>query len=306
MYDVNKQYRCDIIRGKAQAQRESFIAAYVKIITSICPAPKKEFDAYFNEKIIHYLPASSQDKKTIDNHRSEISGKLLGLYVRSDDGNVYCSERTKKFLADGDVPALFKDVCYKFQFPNAMQKSNTITTRVLDNMNFRPFCYLVKLLEEAEKEGMFLTKRELGVYVLNALDVLQGNATPKEVIDCIKKERASKICRTIDTKNGSWDWQHITEQLNLMQFANLVIFDSHGSSRDISIHLNHKEQVCLDLFAKEWNTPLPFTITKEDVSDARHLHDLDFRWSEYFGKLSPIVSQFETKIEALEIGRAHV
>lgn len=299
MYDVNNQYRCNIIRGKAQKKKEDFIPAYAKIITELCPAPKKEFDQGFNEKILHYLSSASQDKKTLDNHRSEIAGKLLGLYVSSSDGNVYTSERTKKFLVDGDIPALFKDVCFKFQFPNAMQSNNTIATRVLDGMNFRPFCYIVNLLEQAEKQNIVLTKREIGVYVLNALDVLQGKSDPNEILECIKSERQKKIYRDIDTKNDSWDWQHITEQLNLLYYANLI--ESLPSSKESKIILNHREQKVLDLFSKEWNTPLPFEITKEDVSDSEHLKDLRYRWSEYFGKLSPIIDYLDTKIEALNI-----
>lgn len=40
MYDVNKQYRCDIIRGKAQSQLEDMLPAYAKVISDICPIEK--------------------------------------------------------------------------------------------------------------------------------------------------------------------------------------------------------------------------------------------------------------------------
>lgn len=297
MYDVKKQYRCDIIRGKAQSQLEDMLPAYAKVISDICPIEKDKFEEEFNKNLIQYLPSSSREKKTLDNHRTEIAGKLFGMYVNSSDGKVYCSERTRKFLADGDIPAFFKDICYKMQFPNVMQKINTVSQRLNDEINIRANCYVIKTLEEAEKKNVKLTKRDIGVYILNSLDVLQRKALVEEVINLIEKDKKAGVYREIDGDEAdSKKYQHINEQLNYLELANLIFIDGKKI-----VHLNHKEQKTIDLFSKEWNSELLFKIDKADISDSEHFKDLQFRWNEYYGKLSDVANSFETKIDSLSI-----
>lgn len=297
MYDVKKQYRCDIIRGKAQSQLEDMLPAYAKVISDICPVEKEKFENMFNSNLIQYLPSSSREKKTLDNHRTEIAGKLFGMYVYSSDDKVYCSERTRKFLADGDIPAFFKDICYKMQFPNVMQKINTVSQRLVDGISIRANCYVVKVLEEAEKRKLNLTKRDIGVYILNSLDVLQRNASVSEVLDFIEKDKKADIYREIEgNETDSKKYQHINEQLNYLELANLIYIDGKKI-----VHLNHKEQNAIELFSKEWNSDLLFKFDKSDISDSEHFKNLQFRWNEYYGKLSDVANSFETKIDSLSI-----
>ena len=98
MYDHTKQYRCTIVRGRSQKEMDDFLPAYAKVVDEICPCPEDEFEARFNAAFSRFLPESDRVKKTLDNHRTEISGKLFGMYYFSEDGNVYESERTQKFL----------------------------------------------------------------------------------------------------------------------------------------------------------------------------------------------------------------
>ena len=61
---------------------------------------------------------------------------------------VYESERTQKYLEDNDQPAFFKDICFKMQFPNGMQKvSTTVAKRVEDEISVRPNAFVLKLLQ---------------------------------------------------------------------------------------------------------------------------------------------------------------
>ncbi|MBR0496444.1 MAG: DUF3883 domain-containing protein [Treponema sp.] len=297
MYDINKQYRCDIIRGKSQSQLEDLLPAYAKVINDICPLPKKEFDKKFNENLISYLPTTARDEKTLKNHRTEIAGQLFGMYVHGADDIIYCSDRTKKFLADGDIPAFFKDICYKMQFPNVMQKQKTVEQRLFDGISIRQYCYLISVLEEAEKRNIYLTKKEVGVYVLNSLDALKRNATPTEIVDLLEKDRQTKKFRDIQNeKESSWNWQHINEQINYLELANLVYIDGKKT-----LYLNHKENETLSLFSKEWNSSPLFLITKEDVSNSENFKKLQLRWYSYYGSLSNVEKAFTTKIEALSV-----
>ena len=118
MYDHTRQYRCTIIRGKSQKEMDDLLPAYALVIDEICPCTHEDFEESFNNAFKRFLPESERIKKTLDNHRTEISGKLFGMYYFAEDGMVYESERTAKFLVDNDQPAFFKDICYKMQFPN--------------------------------------------------------------------------------------------------------------------------------------------------------------------------------------------
>lgn len=143
MYDHTKQYRCTIIRGKSQKEMDDLLPAYAKVIDEICPCSADEFETKFNNAFQLYLPESDRIKKTLDNHRTEISGKLFGMYYFSKDGRVYESERTQKFLEDNDQPAFFKDICYKMQFPNGTQKiSTTVMDRKANDICIRPNAFL--------------------------------------------------------------------------------------------------------------------------------------------------------------------
>ena len=89
MYDCTRQYRCTIIRGKSQKEMDDLLPAYAKVIDEVCPCEASEFEMIFNNAFMCYLPAAERVKKTLDNHRTEISGKLFGMYFFSEDGKVY-------------------------------------------------------------------------------------------------------------------------------------------------------------------------------------------------------------------------
>ena len=216
MYNHEKQYRCTIIRGKSQKEMDDLLPAYAKVIAEICPCVAEEFPELFNNAFKQFLPELDRIKKTLDNHRTEISGKLFGLYYFAEDGMVYASERTLKFLEDNDQPALFKDICFKMQFPNGTQKSQTLLERVADGIKIRPNAFILKLLTIAKTAKVDVTKKDIGYYVLNSLDVLQGNASPYEVLEAISEDKKHGIERNIVVpgKANSYNYQHINEQLN--------------------------------------------------------------------------------------------
>lgn len=299
MYDPTRQYRCTIIRGKSQKEIDDFLPAYAKVIDEICPCPASAFEARFNAAFMRYLPDAQREEKTLDNHRTEISGKLFGMYFHAEDGKVYASERTQKFLEDNDQPAFFKDICYKLQFPNGAQKiSPTVMTRIADGIRIRPNAFLLKLLLVAQTARVSLTKRELGYYVLNALDVLQGKATPFEVLEAIARDQRAGMERTIHApgKQSSYNWQHINEQLNYLELANLIRF-----TEDKRIVLNPNELETIELFAADWDKPPAFDVYACDLTTAEGRRAFQYAWDAYFARLSPCAGQFSTSAAALVV-----
>lgn len=187
------------------------------------------------------------------------------MYYCSEDGVVYESERTQKYLQDNDQPAFFKDVCFKMQFPNGMQKiSTTVVQRVADKICIRPNAFVIKLLQIAETAKMPITKKSLGYYVLNSLDVLQGHASPYEVLESISKDSRDGIERDIVVhgKASSYTHQHINEQINYLELANLI-----RVTDDKRIVLNPNEKQSIDLFAQMYDQKPAFDVYSYDLRE---------------------------------------
>ena len=83
MYNHSNQYRCTIIRGKSKKEMDDLLPAYAKIIDEICPCEHDSFIEKFNVALLNYIPGAI--KKTLDNHRTEIVGKLFGMYFLAED-----------------------------------------------------------------------------------------------------------------------------------------------------------------------------------------------------------------------------
>ncbi|WP_270343397.1 protein NO VEIN domain-containing protein [Lactococcus petauri] len=288
-YNSDNQYRCTIIRGKAKNALDDLLPAYAQIINEITPIEKDIFKVQFNERLKRILPRIS--KKTLDNHRTEIAGKLFGLFY-NENGVIYFSDRGKKFLEDGDQPSFFKEMCFKLQFPNGMDKIQTLQNNINNKVKIRPLCFVAKLLLEANECQIILNQNEIGYYVLNNLDVLQGIATAAEVIDKIISDRANSISKELDS--GSRAKQHIREQLNYLELANLIKI----SGGDIYPNLLEKS---LLLKFSEYSTHLsinPYEYNlSDDTSKIKFYHD----WDIFYQSLTPNTDiDFTTSLSALE------
>lgn len=296
MYDHRKQYRCTIIRGKSQKEMDDLLPAYAKVIDEICPCSADEFETLFNNAFKRFLPESARIKKTLDNHRTEVSGKLFGMYYLAEDGMVYESERTSKFLADNDQPAFFKDMCFKMQFPNGSQKTATVIERIQDGIRVRPNAFMLKLLQIAKTANVDITKRELGYYVLNSYDVLRGEANPYEVLEAITQDQKAGTERVIRVagKADSYNYQHINEQLNYLELANLIRFTD-----DKRVILNPNETNTIDLFAAQWDQPCEFDVYSWDLSKLEERKKFQIAWDLYYSRLSDHADDFETSAAAL-------
>lgn len=301
MYDHSKQYRCTIIRGKSKKEMDDLLPAYAMVIDEVCPCSTEEFDVRFNNAFQRFLPESDRIKKTLDNHRTEISGKLFGMYYRANDGMVYESQRTMKYLEDNDQPAFFKDVCFKMQFPNGMDSSHTLQERVSEEINVRPNAFVLKLLQLAKIAKESITVKEIGYYVLNALDVLQGKANPYEVLEVIANDHRNGIQREIKAydekgrpKASSFTMQHIREQLNYLELANLIRITD-----DKRVLLNPNEEETINLFTKEFDKAPDFNVYSYNLETVEVRKEFQYDWDSYYARLSAYASFFSTNPDAL-------
>lgn len=301
MYDHSKQYRCTIIRGKSKKEMDDLLPAYAMVIDEICPCSAAEFDTKFNNAFQRFLPESDRIKKTLDNHRTEISGKLFGMYYKTADGVVYESQRTMKYLEDNDQPAFFKDICYKMQFPNGMDSSHTLQERVSEEINVRPNAFVLRLLQLAKTANESITVKDIGYYVLNSLDVLQGKANPYEVLEVIVNDHKAGVQREIQAfdengkpKASSFTMQHIREQLNYLELANLIRITD-----DKRVLLNPKEEETINLFTREFDKAPEFDVYSYNLEILEVRKEFQFDWDSYYARLSAHASKFSTNPESL-------
>ncbi len=295
MYNHTRQLRCDFIRGKSQKEMDDMLSLYAKAVEASCPCESDSFPKRFDAEISRLLPSATP--KTIANHRTEIAGKLLGLFFEQD-GTVHESDRNKKFLQDSDQPALFKDICFKHQFPTGVQKIATVCEKVEDGMNFRPYPFILSLLKMAEDRSLQLTAKDIGYYVLNSADALKGKANPQEVFDAIQRDKVKGIAREIPSngKASSFVFQHIREQMNYLELANLIYM-----GRDGGIHLNHYEDTAISAFTVEVGKGLLFDFRKYDLASQDGRKQACCDWGKYYGELSTpaIKGEFVTNAAAI-------
>lgn len=293
-YNPDNQYRCHIIRGRAKNRMDNLLPAYAQILERVCPCSGADFKELFNKELQKILPVSTD--KTLSNHRTEIVGKLFGMYYVDHDGYVDISQRTEKLLRDGDQPAFFKDMCNKMQFPNGMDKPQKLLRDVSHKLNIRQCAYILELLKLAEEANVALAVQEVGYYALNALEVLQGKVLPSEVLRTINTDRSKGIEKEVHAKGkaSSYIRQHISETFNYMELANLIKVENK------SVRLNQKEKSVIDFIASSWNKPLFFDVYKYDIESKEERDRMYFEWQMEYSQLDKLSSKvFDTPLAAI-------
>jgi hypothetical protein len=271
------------------------LPTYANIINEICPCNVNKFPELFDKALSEHLPALMP--KTLANHRTETVGKLFGMYFEKNDV-LYTSERTSKFLEDHDQPAFFKDFCFKMQFPNGMSKIQTVQEQINNRINIRPYSFILETMLRAEKARLTLTKKEIGYYILNALNVLQCKATPDEVLNQIIKDKNATTERKIKTpgKGASYDYQHTNEQLNYLELANLIIIED-----DFTVHLNNGEKPAIEFIAKHYNAKPMFDVYSFDLTTKLDKKKFEIQWGIEYALVGDRNNIFRTSTEALGI-----
>ena len=289
MYTPENQYRCTIIRGKSQTEMEDLLPVYANIVHKYCPCTEETFRnsafsdlsyTLFHTREFSQLPKNKQ--KTVKNHYTEIMGVLLGLFYPKYDAEakeviIHETDSCRFLIEKSDFPTFFKNLCLNYQFPNGEKKITTIQKEMELGIKLKPFCFVVKLLHIANSHKQLLSKQEIGYYALNNLDVLCGNVSADEVFNRIMEDRLNGIKR--NKLSGSNEWQHIKEQFNLLELANLV---EHDSER---IWLNSEEASAIALFIKKQNSPM-FDVYSYNLNTTVRRKQIVQDWKEYNGKFN--------------------
>jgi hypothetical protein len=252
---------------------------YADIINSICPASSAEFAQRFDKALISWQPNISE--KTAQNHRTEIVGKLFGMFIHSQ-GKVYASARTLRLISDHDQPAFFKDFCFKLQFPDGMTSIKTTVDRIANKIKLRPCVYIIQFLALAVESRVTINSDDIGFYILNSLDVLKGNVHPKEVLRrVILDKNQGRIMRIVcEDRASSYTTQHVREILSYMCLANLIRI------ADGAITLNQLEVTSLGCFLSEPANHLQFDVYRYDLASGEQKNLFAEEWSFFNGQNS--------------------
>jgi hypothetical protein len=241
--------------------------------------------------ISRYTHAKSENAmaspKTIANHRTEIAGKLFGLF-RKSDGMVYASDKCKNYVKNEDNPMFFKDICLKFQFPNGMDKQ--YFNHHSEGIKIRQFVFVIKAMKYASELNVKLSLNEVYYYILNCKETLSSNYSPNEIVDSIISDRRKGVLNQVP--GGSYDMQHLTEQINLLVLSNLVRLENDYLS------LNLKENVAISYFLSIDHSDLPVILkSNSDESKRAFLYE----WQEYYTSVSYSgLEDLQTPNDALE------
>lgn len=277
---------------------------YANVVHKLCPCDEKLFKDSSRKLISKalfgtnaYGSLSDSNKKTVDNHLTEIAGTLLGLYYTKNEEAgtvVYESDACSYLVEHNDFPMFFKNLCLNFQFPNGAKWIQFVKADMENHLNIRPFCFVVALLyyAQCQTEKLLLQKQEIGYYVLNNLDVLQGKISPEEVYNRIISDRKNKVKR--EKLSGSRDWQHIKEQFNLLMLANIIETDA------TYIWLNKSEAASIQLFLKQ-PKEIGFDCYKYDLESADENKEFINDWKEYYGSFHKELLQLGTAFDTSKI-----
>lgn len=301
MYNPDNRYRCTIIRGKAQNIVEDLIPAYAYVIMKSVGLGNDEFKIEFNNYLSRFL--SSPSEKTLDNHRTEIAGKLFGMYCFIDN-KLVVSDRTKLVLENEDLPFFFKSIVWNFQFPNGMDSLQTIKDKINHRIKLRPFHFIVSLLKRAEELEIIISKNDIAYYVLDSQDALSGIAQIEEILDVIKHDRNRNKSNKVQyfeedgtLKASSYSMQHISEQINLLELSGVIFQVSKG--HDKLIKLNNKEKSFINRLINENFYELEFDIYTYFVSEVPNAKEMFIAWDKYFSSLPKNFKIEETSSDSL-------
>lgn len=290
-YNPENQHRCVIIRGKSQTEMEDLLPMYANMVSTICPCTAEEFEVRGNKflsKVIYgndsFEELNDAKKKTVRNHFTEIAGKLLALYYKTPDDYVLETDLCKLLRERNDFPLFFKSLCLNFQFPNGTNKTTEVINRINLGISIKPYCYVVSLLYLAQQKKTLLTKQEIGYYVLNNLDVLKGTVPENVVLDRIIEDRKNKVHRP--KLSGSYEWQHIKEQFNMLELSNVVLTDS------TYIWLNKDEAPAISVFLK--HKKVSFDVNAYDLDSAEGKKEFFSDWGKYYGSVNEDLLLLET------------
>lgn len=274
-YKTPAEHRLLLHFSKSRFNRrfEDTLLRLAEKLSELPPLPvaefKKEMTTFLSAQLGQHL-----SDKAIANNITEPT-RLFGLVVYQEN-NVFVGDRTINLAKDQDVPSFFKSLCYRFQFPNGINKIQVIEELVAAGVRFKPAQYIIKLLRAGgEKTGrtFAVTAQEVAQLVFNDKRVTVDQEDPGvRVEEFIRLRDKGILCET-DNKVI----RYTRDFLNFMVWANLL------REYKKQYFLNDKEKTALDFIADDDTFFEEFDIAKQgDTIERQEIKEAIPSWMEYY------------------------
>ncbi len=263
-------------RGRLLTKIEDDLTIFVQLISSLSHSKKEVFEREFDAQ---YTTPHAVSEKTIKNHRTEMIS-LFGLTIETEDGFVEASARASLLVDSQNFQLFFKTFCSRFQFPNAINKSQETTKQIENGVRFRPAAFILQLLKEGDQrygKGFKVGGSEISNLIFNDLRVTTGKISPAQLLESLVNLRGEEIQFDGDSKHN----QHGREFLGYMFLAGLLDSDDERKT----FFLNTKEISAIDYII---SSDLFFEFPESYVTNAQVRKDVQLEWDIWYGDVNQI------------------
>ncbi|WDF05535.1 protein NO VEIN domain-containing protein [Shouchella hunanensis] len=246
-------------------------------ISRIGKETKVEFQNQYMNSLKRFPGNSTSTKKTLDNWRTEIDA-LFGL-IYYDETNASPTKNAKELADNQDLVKFFKRFSYKFQYPSGALKNHFIRDYIKKEIFFRPGPYIIKMLNDAEKESGIrcgLSKVEAAYCIFNDLRVTRDQRAPLNSWELIKDNRLKKLAY-----NYTGDYvRYAGDILDYLVIARMLKLNPDGK-----YYLNKTESLAIERFCQP---DKPFTeyetVDINSTSVLREINNLNNSWINYMNE----------------------
>lgn len=293
IYKIPEEYEFRIhhCRPRFKGNVENVLIYMASEITRIGSGARDEFNNSLNNAIKCFPGNASSTIKTINNWRTEISS-LFGLFYEDDNKYNHAMLRAKELADSNDLVQFFKQFMFYFQYPGAHIKSDRILEQIEQGVHFKPAQYILKVLDQAEKDTgkrCGITKAEACYCILNDLRCTRDNEDVRNVWQRIIENREAET----EYEAVGDIIRYAGDILDYMQLGNLL---TSYNNKEFFLNRNENETIIRFINSTQWYNGYDEMI-RNRAGSLESINESRCGWFEYVNQESAD-TDFSTDITA--------